>query len=363
MSFLLTLNYFAQNVYMRTRIIKKLISVPILALGITGASSTSVLAVTCSEPVITIGSGETCSNTRILNQTTISNSGTMNDVGGISTILNISVITNLTNFSVITNLLNLGGPALQNGTSTDPGTINLLNNFGSMTGANRTIDNVKGSIETLNNYNSITSTGGNAIHNDASIGLINNTFGSLITGLDSGIYNNSSANISNIINAGSIRGADAIGNAGTITNLINSGTISNTSRAGIYNVSGSITTLTNSVGGVISGSGSRGAVFNHPTASIITFNNAQGGDTLTASKTAIVYNGKLPTNYNIIIASPTNYGQLAWTNQNSGGAAAGSTNFGIYEGSLITSRLYTGVLQGLADGNVGATTGSYDGMS
>jgi hypothetical protein len=313
----------------------------------------------------------------------------MNEAGGINAILNYGVITNLTNIGAITNLNDNGGSILQNGVDETPnnlpGTINLLNNFGSITNSAMAIFNRHGSIETLNNYNSIISSGGNAIQNHASIGLINNTFGSFITGsnFDSGIYNNSGANISNITNAGSISGRDAIGNAGTIanlnntgsisgrdaiynrgtiTNFVNSGTISNTHRAGIYN-QGSITTLTNSVGGVISGSGSLGAVFNHPTASIVTFNNAQGGDSSSASKTAIVYNGKLPTNYNIIIASPSNYGQLAWTNQNSGGAAAGSTNFGIYEGSLITSRLYTGVLQGLADGNVGATTGSYDGMS
>jgi hypothetical protein len=219
------------------------------------------------------------------------------------------------------------------------------------------IFNRHGSIETLNNYNSIISSGDNAIQNDASIGLINNTFGSFITGsnFDSGIYNNSGANISNITNAGSISGRNAIGNAGTIanlnntgsisgvdairnlgtiTNFVNSGTISNTNRAGIYNFTGSITTLTNSFGGVISESGSLGAVFNDPAASIVTFNNAQGGDSSSASKTAIVYNGKLPTNYNIIIASPSNYGQLAWTNQNSGGAAAGSTNFDIYSGGV-----------------------------
>ena len=42
----------------------------------------------------------------------------------------------------------------------------------------------------------------------------------------------------------------------------------------------------------------------------------------------------------------------------------GSTAFGIHNSSVITSRIYTGVLQGFADGNIGATrTGSYDGMS
>jgi len=188
-----------------------------------------------------------------------------------------------------------------------------------------------------------------------------------------GINNASGFTISNLTNSstGTISGGDAIRNNGTITNLINSGTISNTNRAGIYNLTGSITTLTNSVGGVISGSGSLGAIFNDPTyASIVTFNNAQGGDTLTASKTAIVYNGKLPTNYNIIIASPSNYGQLAWTNQNSAGAA-GSTNFGIYSGgvdgvvaSTVSKGTYTAVLSNLTTSNIGATrSGIYSGLN
>jgi hypothetical protein len=368
---------------MRAHTIQKLILVPTLALGITGIfSSTSLAAPTCSVPAITIGLGETCTNTQILNLTTISNSGTMNGLNNNSAILNRSVINNLTNFSVITNLFNSG--ALQNGTGTTSGTINLLNNFGSMTATSKAIYNVNGSIGTLNNYNSMISTGGNAIENDASIGLLNNTLGSFITGasFDSGIYNGSGANISHITNAGTISGGyaianrgtianlenngnfngnDAIYNLGSITNLVNSGTISNTNRVGIYNL-GTITTLTNSIGGVIS-DGGLGAIFNDAAASIVTFNNAQGGDSSSDSKTALVYNGKLPTDYNIIISSPTNYGQLAWTNKNSF-TSAGSTNFGIYEGSLITSRLYTGVLQGLATGNVGGTrTGTYDNMN
>ena len=187
-----------------------------------------------------------------------------------------------------------------------------------------------------------------------------------------GILNAAVSTISNLTNSstGTISGGDAIYNIGTITNLINSGTISNTNRAGIYNFTGSITTLTNSVGGVIS-DGALGAIFNDPAASIVTFNNAQGGDSSSASKTAIVYNGKLPTNYNIIIASPSNYGQLAWTNQNSAGAAAGSTNFGIYSGgvdgvavSTVSKGTYTAVLSNLTTSNIGATrSGIYSGLN
>ena len=187
-----------------------------------------------------------------------------------------------------------------------------------------------------------------------------------------GINNNSDSTISNLTNSstGTISGGDAIYNNGTITNLINSGTISNTNRVGIYNF-GTITTLTNALGGVISDSGSKGAIFNDESSTIETFNNAQGGDSSSASKTAIVYNGKLPTDYNIIISSPTNYGQLAWTNRNSGAVSAGSTNFGIYSGgvdgavaSTVSKGTYTAVLSNLTTSNIGATrSGIYSGLN
>jgi hypothetical protein len=123
------------------------------------------------------------------------------------------------------------------------------------------------------------------------------------------------------------------------------------------------------VGGAISGSGTIGAILNQDS-TITSFNNAQGGDSSSASKTALVYNGTLPTNYNIIIASSTNYGQLSWTNINSG-VAAGSTNFGIYAGgvdgvaaSTVSKGTYTAVLSNLTTSNIGATrSGTYNGLN
>ena len=216
------------------------------------------------------------------------------------------------------------------------------------------------------------SEGGTAIFNSAITASINNS--GTIQGVDliqgKGIRNFLGSTISNLTNSstGTISGVDAIYNQGTIANLINSGTISNTNRAGIYN-NGTITTLTNSIGGVIS-DGAMGAIFNTSSTSIVTFNNAQGGNSSSASKTALVYNGKLPTNYNIIISSPTNYGQLAWTNKNSN-TSAGSTNFDIYSGgvtgvpaSAVTKGTYASVLSGLTTSNIGATTsGIYSGLN
>ena len=48
----------------------------------------------------------------------------------------------------------------------------------------------------------------------------------------------------------------------------------------------------------------------------------------------------------------------------SGTSVTGSTNFGIYAGATITTKLYAGVLQGLTTSNVGATrTGTYSGLN
>ena len=66
----------------------------------------------------------------------------------------------------------------------------------------------------------------------------------------------------------------------------------------------------------------------------------------------------MPTNYNIIITGANTFGKLSAT------SATGTTTFGIYAGSTITSRLYSSVLQGLSAGMVpGVKTGTYDGMT
>lgn len=90
---------------------------------------------------------------------------------------------------------------------------------------------------------------------------------------------------------------------------------------------------------------------------IITLTNSQGGNSTTPATTALTYTGNLPTNYNIIINSPTHYGQLAVTTP-----VGTITNFGIYGAPLITSRTYASVLIGTAPPS-GASFGSYDNMS
>ena len=159
-------------------------------------------------------------------------------------------------------------------------------------------------------------------------------------------------------------GIDAFGvwiyeNVGLAGSILNTGEIRLTGGGsiGIYNYRGStIETLTNT--GVIYAADT--AIANSGT--ITTLNNAQGGSSSSPSTTALNYFGNLPTNYNIIINSPTHYGQLSLSEPF--GPNSSLTSFGIYNSSVITSRLYTAVLQGIEDSNVSGTrTGTYDNMN
>ena len=194
-----------------------------------------------------------------------------------------------------------------------------------------------------------------AVKNDLYAGFIINNAGTISTGsATNGIYN--AATISSITNSGTISSVDwqAIFNNGdtidSITNT-NSGTISSTLTNAIWNNGATIGTITNT--GTIS-SGTSQALYNNG-GTITTLNNSQGAGN---SAGALTYGGVLPTNYNVIITSASNYGKL------SGTSVTGSTNFGLYAGATITTKLYTGVLQGLTTSNVGATrTGTYSGLN
>jgi len=177
---------------------------------------------------------------------------------------------------------------------------------------------------------------------------------------------------------------DAIANVGTITSLTNSGTLTTTGTdsSGIRNIGGTITSLTNS--GTISGGGygiyndyysttagyigtltnsttgtissiynaaSIGNINNYGTVTSLT--NGQGGNSASASTTALTYYGALPTNYYEYVTSTTHYGQIAFT------SPTGAFTFGIDSGSTLSAGTYSDVLSGITSSNLSNTSGTF----
>jgi hypothetical protein len=179
-----------------------------------------------------------------------------------------------------------------------------------------------------------------------------------------------------LTNTGAITGYDGVSVGGSINTLVNSGTITGASYSGIGSGS-SINTLTNTgtITGATYGIGNSGAAIitltntgiitgvsygiNNPLGSIATLNNLQG-----ATSSALTLVGALPSNYNIIINSLSNYGRLAVT------SGIGKTTFGIYAGnvsgiaaSTISKGTYTSVLSGMSTSKLNNTSGSYGGYA
>lgn len=117
-----------------------------------------------------------------------------------------------------------------------------------------------------------------------------------------------------LINTGTITqsgSTDAILNEGTNAVITNTGTINGS----VYDINntGTITTLTNDQG---------------------------GSDPLT-------FDGKVPTSYNVILNSTSDFGKVDFSNE------SGSLSFGISDTSTLSANTYASVLQNIAGGNIG----------
>lgn len=159
---------------------------------------------------------------------------------------------------------------------------------------------------------------------------------------------NSGGTITNFTNNGTMTMGEnyAIWNGGgTITNFTNAGTMNWTS--GYYGIrfgTGTWGTFTNT--GVITGT--TRDFYNAEGGTFTTLNNLQGkatSDPLTVTNP--------PINYNIIVGSTSDYGQVVFTNSD-------SLNFGIHSSSVLEGgTTYSSVIQGISSGSMSGTSGSY----
>jgi len=204
-------------------------------------------------------------------------------------------------------------------------------------------NNGTSAITNLTNNGTISAGSTSAIRNNGSITTLTNTGTISATG-DNGIKNNKTGTIGDITNSGTIS-ANRYGlrNGGTITTISNSGTISADSNYAISNT-GSIGTFTNT--GTLTPTGATG-ISNQ--GSITTFNNSQGK----SGSNPVTYIKSLPTNYNVIVNSTSDYGQIEFS------SISGNTslNFGIHSTSTLAgSTTYSSVLSGLTSSNIASGT-------
>jgi hypothetical protein len=152
-----------------------------------------------------------------------------------------------------------------------------------------------------------------------------------------GLYLNSNTGSYNILNTGTIIADSATSEGGF-------GDYS----AGIY-VSGNSAALTITNTGTINAlSGAYG--ISSGTYNVTTLNNLQGAGNEAG---ALTYVGEVPLNYNIIINSPTNYGQLDIT------SSSGNMTFGIYNTSTVAVGKYASVITGVDSGGLPNKSGTF----
>ena len=247
------------------------------------------------------------------------------------------------------------------------GIIETLNNSGEIKAKNQGIW-TKGTINTLTNSGTISAENDHAIKAvpGSTIGILTNS-GTISAGDDFAIRNDESNSKSNIIsmisNSGIISASrNGIWNDATITSLTNSGTIRAINHDfAIKNVGGVIGSLTNS-GSITAGrdwaiynTGTINYILNTGTISasnnnIGIYNDGGIIKTLDNSQSDLTYKGALPTNYNAIINSPSNYGKITFSD------VSGATNFGVHSSSTLAVGTYGAVMSGLNANNISSGT-------
>ena len=226
----------------------------------------------------------------------------------------------------------------QNGTITATRT-GIQNNAEAADATITTLSN-SGTIKTTG-ITSVSETGSDfsaAIHNtgtengDALITTLTNSSTGVIQATANGGYgvlNSTNSTITTFTNEGSIIGGTTSGygirTGGVLTTLTNKGTIDGKTHD-IQNISDLSPTFTN----------------------LVNQQGADGNDILT-------FDGTLPTNYKVIVASTSDYGKILFSNE------AGTTNFTIDSSSSVSNNTkYAAVVEGIGTSSLGSTrSGSF----
>lgn len=329
----------------------------ILTAGIAGGGSSQTLTNDSQGSITTTGAAGT-GIISIGTQAIISNNGSVTTSGST---YQLTVGTTSTAFGDITllSLFELGADAIVN-----MGTATSVSNSGviTATGNGATgIGNYGGAINTLSNSGSISAKNGivnaNLGNNIASISTFNNSSAGTITGTSVddygiGFYNN--ASLTTFTNSGTIRGVSTnslgIGinnySSGSISEFTNEGTIS-ASSYGLTN-SGTISNLEITATGSITGT--TVGILN--SGAITTLTNGQGGNSSSATNTALTYEGVLPTHYIILVSSASHYGQIVFSN------VSGTLTFGVDSASQLSVGTYSGILSGISSSQISNSTAS-----
>jgi len=206
-----------------------------------------------------------------------------------------------------------------------------------------------GHIANLINNGTITADG-SGIRNGGRITILTNTDTISAVNGENGIVNKKTGIIETLTNSGTISssGRYALQNVGIIEILENSGTISASNYA-INNKGGEIVTFTNT--GTLTPTGGGHEISNQGT--ITTFNNSQGKlcpDPCALGDNVVDWMKVLPTNYNVIVNSTSDYGQIDFD------TFSGTTNFRVdLSSTLVADTTYSSVLSGLSSSDITIT--------
>ena len=233
----------------------------------------------------------------------------------------IGTIENQVNSSIITTRT-----GIQNNAESGDGIITTLSNSGTIKTTGITSVSETGSDFSAAIHNTGTENG------DALITTLTNSSTGVIQATANGGYgvlNSSNSTITTFTNEGSIIGGNTSGygirTGGVLTTLTNKGTIDGKTHD-IQNISALSPTFTN----------------------LVNQQGADGNDILT-------FDGTLPTNYKVIVASTSDYGKVLYSNE------AGTTNFTIDSSSSVSNNTkYAAVVEGIGTSSLGSTrSGSF----